>query len=59
MEPSFYDFINANDLNNPISLVSGGSYIFLSTGLGFQKAFGQNPYTSLGFHRQKNIEDIV
>jgi thiol-disulfide isomerase/thioredoxin len=38
MEPSFYDFINVEDLNNPISLLSGGSYYILINRIRFSES---------------------
>ncbi len=37
-EPSFYNFINPDDLNNPISLVSGGAYNSLINRIRFSES---------------------
>jgi thiol-disulfide isomerase/thioredoxin len=42
-EPSYYDFINADDLNNPISLISGGAYNSLINRIRFSESV-RNPY---------------
>ena len=37
-EPSYYDFINAADLNNPVSLISGGPYNSLINRIRFSES---------------------
>ncbi|MFY0715355.1 TlpA family protein disulfide reductase [Seonamhaeicola sp. NFXS20] len=42
-EPSYYDFINADDLNNPISLISGGAYNSLINRIRFSESVLPKP----------------
>lgn len=41
-EPEYYDFINADDLNNPISLVAGGAYNSLINRIRFSESIRNN-----------------